>query len=183
MALPMVSGSAMRRGQSGFGYLLVLLLIALLGMGLGAAGTLWSTESQRVKESDLLYVGEQYRKAIRSYYNAPSPDKARHYPKKLEDLLLDTRQPQLTRYLRKLYVDPVSGKNEWGLIVDETSRGISGVYSLAPGTPLKQLGFDAAHKDFENAPNYAAWHFVVTEAAQPAKPAPKTSAEPAPVRK
>ena len=46
----------MRRGQSGFGYLLVLLLIALLGIGLGAAGTLWSTESQRVKESDLLYI-------------------------------------------------------------------------------------------------------------------------------
>jgi len=170
----------MRRDQSGFGFLLVLMLIALLGIGLGAAGTLWSTESQRVKESDLLYVGEQYRKAIRSYYNAPTLDKAKRYPKKLEDLLLDTRQPQLMRYLRKLYVDPMSGKNEWGLIVDEASHGISGVYSLAPGKPLKQLGFDAAHKDFENAPNYAAWRFVVTEAAQPAKILVKPSTPPAP---
>lgn len=160
MAPRLPSGSAPWRGQQGFGYLLVLLLVMLMGIGLGAAGTLWKTESQRVKENELLYVGEAYRQAIQSYYTAPGP--AKQYPKNLEDLLLDSRQTQLTRHLRKLYPDPMTGKAEWGLVRDAESQQISGVYSLAPGKPLKQQGFDARQKDFENAENYAAWRFVAS---------------------
>lgn len=169
MAQHLVSGRANIPRQAGFSYLLVLLLIVLMGIGLGAAGTLWRTESQRLKESELLFIGEQYRKAIRSYYTAPAP--AKQYPKNLEDLLLDSRQTQLTRHLRKLYPDPVTGKKEWGLIMDAESQQISGVYSLAQGKPLKQRGFDSRQKDFENAEGYSDWRFVVTgvEAPPPAR--------------
>lgn len=160
MAPRLPSGNASMRRQQGFGYLLVLLLVVLMGIGLGVAGTLWKTESQRVKENELLFVGEAYRQAIRNYYAAPGPVK--QYPKSLEDLLLDTRQTQLTRYLRKLYPDPITGKAEWGLIRDAESEQISGVYSLAPGEPLKRQGFDSRQKDFENAESYGAWRFVVT---------------------
>lgn len=160
MAPRLPNGSAPKRRQQGFGYLLVLLLVVLMGIGLGAAGSLWKTESQRVKENELLFVGEAYRQAIRSYYTAPGP--AKQYPKRLEDLLLDTRQTQLTRHLRKLYPDPMTGKTEWGLIQDTESQQIRGVYSLAPGKPWKQQGFDARQKGFENAENYTAWQFVVT---------------------
>lgn len=170
MAARSPSGKPLNRSQSGFSYLLVLLLVVLMGIGLGAAGTLWSTESKRIKESDLLYIGEQYRKAISSYYTS-SPDivgETKHYPGKLEDLLLDTRQTnKLTRHLRKLYTDPVAGKNEWGLIRDPVSKEISGVYSLAPGQPLKQQGFNAQQKEFAEAVSYAAWRFEATKVDPP----------------
>lgn len=154
------------RRESGFAYLLVLLFVVLMGLGLGAAGTLWHTESQRLKESQLLYIGDQYRLAISRYYNAPGPIK--QYPKSLEALLLDTRQPTLTRHLRKLYPDPMTHKKEWGLVVDPDTEQIRGVFSLAPGEPLKQHGFALNQREFEEAKTYAAWQFVVT----PPTPAP-----------
>lgn len=165
------------RHQSGFAYLLVLLLVVLMGLGLGAAGTLWQTESQRLKESELLYIGEQYRQAINSYYNAPGPIK--QFPKNLEALLLDTRQPTLTRHLRKLYPDPMTHKKEWGLVVDPDTEQIRGVYSLAPGEPLKQHGFALNQQGFEEAKSYAAWQFVVTPLTpEPTTPKNSTAGDP-----
>lgn len=146
--------------------MLVMLIVVLIGLGLGAAGTLWHTESQRLKENELLFIGEQYRKAIQNYYNAGP---ARQFPKSLNDLLLDARLP-LTRHLRKLYPDPMTGNKEWGLIADPDGHGISGVYSLAPGVPIKQQGFDARQKEFENAQSYSAWRFNVI--VTPTPPAP-----------
>lgn len=171
MAPHSVVGKPCLRHQQGFGYLLVMLIVVLIGLGLGGAGTLWRTESQRLKESQLLFIGEQYRNAIRSYYSAPGP--AKQFPKSLNDLLLDTRQTKLTRHLRKLYPDPVTGKKEWGLIVDADGRGISGVYSLAPGEPLKQRGFALHQREFEEAKTYAAWQFIVTPVTPAPPPPPK----------
>lgn len=175
MAQLLVNGKNLPQRQAGFAYLLVLMLIVVMGLGLGAAGTLWRTESQRVKEQQLLYIGEQYRKAISSYYAAPSPEK--QYPKSLDDLLLDPRQTVTTRHLRKLYADPVTGDKAWGLVVDPDSQQIRGVYSLAPGKPLKQQGFASHQQDFEDAETYATWRFVVTAATVPA-PSPNPAATP-----
>lgn len=177
MAQLLVNGKNLPQQQAGFAYLLVLMLIVLMGLGLGAAGTLWRTESQRIKENQLLYIGEQYRKAINSYNAAPSPEK--QFPKSLDDLLLDPRQTAITRHLRKLYPDPVTGKKEWGLIVDPDTQQIRGVYSLATGKPLKQQGFESHQKDFEHAENYETWRFVATAVAAPTPPAKPTPARPA----
>lgn len=187
MAPHLLSGKPPIRHQSGFSYLLVLLLVVLMGIGLGAAGTLWSTESQRVKENDLLYIGEQYQKAISSYYTSTPniPDatpnasgETKHYPKTLNDLLLDPRHEKLTRHLRKLYADPLTGKNEWGLVRDPVSEEISGVFSLAPGQPIKQQGFGTLQKEFAEAPDYQAWRFVATQTLPPppvASPTPSNT--------
>lgn len=168
MAPRLASGNSPPGYQAGFGYLLVLLMVMLMGIGLGVAGTLWKTESQRIKENELLYIGEQYRKAIQSY--AALPQSPKQYPKKLEDLLLDTRPTEITRHLRKLYRDPLTGNTEWGLVVDADTQRIKGVYSLAPGKPIKERGFSPRQQDFENAENYQAWRFVATEAAPPPSP-------------
>ncbi len=169
----------MIRHQSGFSFLLVLLLIVLMGIGLGVAGTLWHTESQRAKEAELLYIGEQYRKAIRSYVESPAAaGGAKHFPKKLDDLILDTRQNTLVRHLRRLYPDPLTGKNDWGLIMDESNQQISGVYSKAPGEPRKQQGFGIEQKNFAAPTTYADWRFEVVKAkaAPTAPPSPATQA-------
>lgn len=168
MAAPMPTG---KPAQSGFTYLLVLMLIALIGMGLAAAGTLWRTESQRDREADLLFIGDQYRQAIRSYYEL-DPAQPR-LPQSLDDLLEDNRRPNIVRHLRRAYRDPLTG-GEFALIREPDTKGIIGVYSPAPGQPFKTAGFSVKDEAFKDAKSYAGWRFVFSPssatAAGPASP-------------
>ena len=90
----------------GFTYLTVLFIVAVLMGGLALVGEVWETWAKREKEADLLFVGNQYRKAIQRYVLSGKAQ----YPRTLDDLLLDPRQPSKQRYLRKLYPDPMTGK-------------------------------------------------------------------------
>lgn len=150
-----------RPAQSGFTYLFVLMLIALIGMGLAAAGTLWSTEAKRAREADLLFIGNQYRQAIRSYYEL-DPGQPR-YPQSVDDLLEDNRRPDIVRHLRRAYRDPING-GKLALILAPDKKGIVGVYSSAPGKPFKISGFLPENKTFSGATRYAEWRFVFTPA-------------------
>ena len=153
--------------------LLALLLgLALMGIALLAAVETWSTARQREAEAELLYIGDQYRKAIERYYLSGP----RQYPRTLADLLMDPRQPGTARYLRKLYPDPVSGKDEWGL-VPAPDGGIAGVYSVSENAPLKSAGFAVRDNGFEGKSKYSEWKFVYVpqQEAQPVT-APKPPA-------
>jgi type II secretory pathway pseudopilin PulG len=156
--------------QAGFTYLAALLLVAIMGAVLGATATVWHTMNRRDKEQDLLFIGHEFRKAIRLYYDR-SPGGARQYPKTLEDLLLDKRQTGVVRYLRRVYADPLTGKKEWG-IVKGPGDTIMGVYSLAEGAPIKTGGFDESDKEFEGKSSYAEWQFVHQAAQSTAAPRP-----------
>lgn len=154
-----------KRAQSGFSYLFVLMLIALTGMGLAAAGTLWSTDAQRAREADLLFVGGQYREAIRAYYER-DPAQPR-LPQSIDDLIEDTRYPTIVRHLRRAYRDPLTG-NELALIRAPDTQGIVGVHSEATGQPLKVAGFLLEDSAFAGAARYADWRFVFHVPTQPA---------------
>jgi len=145
----------------------MLFLVAVLGVGLAALGTALETAARREKESQLLFVGDQYRRAIQSYHQA-TPGGAKAYPARLEDLLLDRRFPQTVRHLRRLYADPLTGQAEWGLVKE--GEGIKGIYSLSPDRPLKQASFAADNKDFEGKSRYSDWVFSATIATSLAKP-------------
>ena len=69
----------------------------------------------------------------------------------------------LKRHLRKIHVDPMTGRQEWGLYVDPTGA-IIGFYSLAAGVPLKRTGFELTQAHFENAATYASWVFGLPNA-------------------
>ena len=169
----MPSGNA---AQSGFTYLYVLLLIALIGMGLAAAGTLWRTDAQRAREAELLFVGGQYRQAIRSYYEL-DPAQPR-LPQSIDALLEDNRRPKAVRHLRRAYRDPLTG-GDLTLIRAPDGKGIVGVMSPAPGHPFKRAGFLPEDEAFADAASYADWRFVFTpaapetRAAQPSQRAPQ----------
>lgn len=143
--------------QRGFTYLGLMFLIAAIGIGLAAAGTVWQTEVRREREKELLFVGNQYAMAIGSYYES-TPGGPKQYPVSLEDLLQDNRFPVIRRHLRKLYYDPVTGDEEWGLAKQQGR--ITGVYSLARQQPLKTAGFPPQWEAFANAENYAGWQFI-----------------------
>jgi type II secretory pathway pseudopilin PulG len=150
------------RRQFGFTYLTVLFIVAILMTGLALAGEVWETAARREKETELLFVGNQYRHAIALYYER-TPGGVKSYPRSLEDLLKDPRQPSTQRYLRQLYPDPFGGK-EWG-IVKAPDGGVAGVYSLSEEKPLKTGNFRLRDAGFEAAKSYADWKFVYSPAA------------------
>jgi type II secretory pathway pseudopilin PulG len=155
--------------QSGFTCIGILIIVAVMGAGLAATGTLFSHASQREKERELLFAGNQFRQAIASYYRR-SPGAA-SYPKKLEDLIEDKRFPMPQRHLRKLYPDPVTGQAEWGLVEAPGGAGIMGVYSRSEEAPIKSGNFGAQDAAFEGAARYADWQFVFAPAGNSAKAA------------
>lgn len=86
---------------------------------MAGAGQVWQVKAQREKEAELLYVGEQFRKAIMSYYNTGT----KQFPETLEELLEDKRTPAIKRHLRKIYTDPVTNTTEWGIIEESPPGG------------------------------------------------------------
>lgn len=108
----------MARAENGFVYLWALFAVALAGIVMAGTGQVWQVKAQREKEAQLLYVGEEFRKAIMSYYNTGT----RQFPESLEDLLQDKRSPNIKRHLRRIYLDPVTNTAEWG-IIEESSPG------------------------------------------------------------
>jgi len=151
------------KGERGFTYLGLLLIVAVMGAGLAAYGELWSHANQREKEKQLLFVGHQIRDAIASYYNK-SPG-AKVYPKKLADLVEDKRFPVPMHHLRRVYADPVTGSTEWKLVAAPGDAGIMGVASTSEEAPVKTGNFAVKDQDFENADQYAKWAFVYKDPA------------------
>lgn len=104
------------RRARGFTSIGVLVLVVMMGVALAAAGEVWHTAMQPEKEQELLFVGNQFRLAIDQYAAQPA-GLGRRYPQSLEALQQDPRQPGVRRYLRKIDLDPMTGKAEWGLII------------------------------------------------------------------
>lgn len=145
------------------GFALVALLIAIAVIGLATAGTasVMSFERQRAAEDELLYVGEQYRRALQAYVKSTPMGQSR-YPLQLSDLLKDPRYPGARRYLRSAYPDPVTRRNDWVLIPAPTG-GIMGIHSASERAPIKTQGFDLQHQDFGQKTSYAKWTFCFPE--------------------
>jgi type II secretory pathway pseudopilin PulG len=145
-------------GAGGFTYVGLMIVIAIMGVVMAATGEVWLTAQQREKERELLFVGDQFRQAIDGYYEH-TPGQALRYPMKLEDLLKDPRHPSTQRYLRRIYRDPVTGGEEWGLVKGPEGE-ILGVHSLSDAPPLKQGNFNLAERGFEGKTKYADWVFM-----------------------
>ena len=103
--------SNMPRLENGFVYLWALFAVVLAGIVMAGTGQMWQTKSQRDKEAELMFIGEEFRKAIMSYHNS-----AKQYPDSLEDLLKDERSPNIKRHIRKIYLDPITNTAEWGIV-------------------------------------------------------------------
>ena len=182
--------------QRGFSYFWLLFLVAFLGIGLALTSEMLTTAQQRDKERELLAIGHQFRQAIGSYYEVQqgnsqisatqnssttatatvsSLSKLRQYPTSLEDLLQDQRSQTTKRHLRKIFVDPMTGKAEWGLYMQ--GGKIVGIFSLSERQPIKMDGFEANDASFRQKTKYAEWIFaypsdavVMTNDNQTARP-------------
>lgn len=185
------TGNRMRRTPArGFTYLGLLILLAILGL-VAAAGLKYGTLLQRAAaEEELLEIGAQFSEALRSYA-AATPQGQPQQPPSLKELLKDPRYPNPRRHLRKIFVDPVTGKAEWGLVYLGDKVGVIGVYSLSTARPLKIANFDIRFQNMENRERHSDWKFlmaggdgvppaVLTPANSPVAPGPSLFNNPAP---
>lgn len=160
-----------RNREHGFTYLALLFAVALSGIALSAVGVMWSSERQREREQELLFVGDQFRTAIASY-SLLSPGLVKRYPATLDDMLKDNRFLGVKRHLRQIYVDPMTDGQEWGLIM-APEGGIMGVFSTSTKAPIKQSKFRDRYAGFEQQPTYAGWRFVFRPETTPQIPSNK----------
>lgn len=154
---------AIRSRRASRGAVLLMVLVFVLGTTL-VAGSLvqsYQNETRREREEQLLFVGDQYRRAIASYANTVAPGGARSLPQSLDDLVEDNRFPTPRRHLRRLYPDPMTGQADWVLL--RSGPGIFGIHSRSDQEPLKQVGFPERYQVFERKPRYTDWVFAATQ--------------------
>ncbi|WP_255989768.1 type II secretion system protein [Chitinolyticbacter albus] len=149
--------STSRRVQQGFAYAWVLMMVLVMGIYLAKLGEVWQTRIQRTKEEELLIVGDEIRRAIKAYSEINAGG-GPQYPKTLDDLVQDPRAPFARHFLRKPYMDPVTGE-DWAYI-GAPGGGFMGVYSKSLQKPLKQTGFASIYATFADKPNYQEWKFA-----------------------
>lgn len=152
--------------ERGFTYIALLIFIAIMGVGLAATGEVWHMTMKRDKEEELLFVGNQFRNAFTMYYYR-TPGQMGRYPMSLEELLKDPRYPATKRYLRKIYLDPITNSTNWELIKGPNGE-ILGVHSASEDEPIKKSNFRLADQDFEGKTKYSDWVFMIAARYIPA---------------
>lgn len=156
-----------RESERGYTYLLVLFAVAALGLFAAQAGVVWQQVAQREREAELLAIGVEFARALEGYRKA-SPDG--RLPERLEDLVADRRGLVTVRHLRRVYRDPFTGTAQWGL--ERAAGQIVGIYSLAPGVPLRQTDFPQELPGVAGeAESYASWVFRPLDQGAPAEAA------------
>jgi type II secretory pathway pseudopilin PulG len=144
-----------RRPEDGFGMLWALVSVALIGIYLMKVGEVWSTQTQRTKEDELVRRGDAIRAAIEAYVKA---DKSAAFPKEFSDLLRDSRTSFVQRYLRQPYDDPMTN-GPWQIIRGPGGE-LYGVYSASADAPLKKDGFSDSDASFATQTSYSEWKFT-----------------------
>jgi type II secretory pathway pseudopilin PulG len=147
--------ASLRRQETGFSYLMVMIAITLMGLAMTMAARQWKTMVQRELETDLLAKGMEIQTALALYSASAKAGRVlpgEVYPQTLAEL---TRPPK--PFLRKVYLDPV-GRGEWELLRAPTG-GIMGVRSKSRHKPIKQGNFQLAVRHFEGKPTHYDWVF------------------------
>lgn len=152
------------RNPHGFTYIALLTAVVIMGILLASTGKYWSSVAAREKEEELLFRGDQYRRAIERYVMA-IPGRSQ-YPQSIDELLKDNRTAAGKRHLRQKYKDPITGE-DFEVIRDLTKGNrIIGVYSSSGKIPFKQAGFPGELRDFDGKRSYSDWKFIYTAPPQ-----------------
>lgn len=124
--------AAARQGESGFMLVFVILLVSLILIVLAVSAPIMARQLRRDKELETQHRAEQYVRAIRLYYR-----KFKTYPPSIEAL----EKTNDIRFLRKQYIDPLTGKSDWRLIhVGENQTTVKGFF----GKPLSGINATGA---------------------------------------
>ncbi|HMB53772.1 MAG TPA: type II secretion system protein, partial [Thermoanaerobaculia bacterium] len=162
-----------RRGEEGYNLVLLMVIVTALNVLVAAALPSWSAFEQREAEEELIFRGLQYAEAIRVF-------QARfgRLPVRLEELI--EVEP---RSIRQLWVDPITGEQNWGLLfgdpsnpgncapnpADQVDTGLSSGFNNGRGETVTQGPICGVYsradgdaiKTFMGATSYEEWHFTL----------------------
>jgi type II secretory pathway pseudopilin PulG len=93
--------------EAGFLLIGILFVMALMIIALSATAPRIATQIQRDREEELVRRGKQYERAMQLYYR-----RFGRFPTSIDQL----ENTNNIRFLRRKYVDPITGKDEWRLI-------------------------------------------------------------------
>ena len=116
-----------RRAQAGYTLVMLMVLVTVLNVLVAAALPAWTAMQQRDKEEELIFRGLQYAEAIRVFQS-----RFGRLPVRLKELI--EVEP---RSIRQLWKDPLTGKNDWGLVFASAGGG-----APQPGSPASGAGED-----------------------------------------
>jgi len=119
-----------RPSEEGFILVSVMFLVALVIISLAVAMPKIIADIQRDRELETYRRGMQFRRAIQLYYR-----KFQRYPPNI-DALVKTNN---IRFLRKRYVDPITGKDDWKPIMFGQNKAPLAMGFF--GQPLGGAGF------------------------------------------
>jgi hypothetical protein len=128
MAIPVKA----KQGERGFALLFVFALAAMAALMLYNELPRAVFESQRAKEDLLVSRGQEYQRGIQLFYR-----KYRKYPATMEDL----EKTSGIRFLRRRYVDPFSGKDDWRLVHVGANGQFTDSKVIKPQQPAQGTGF------------------------------------------
>jgi len=157
--------------MGGFTCLGLIVTVAIIGLVGAATLKVDALLRRAAAEAELLEIGAAFSAALRSYADATPRGQPPLPPPSLQYLLRDPRYPGARRHLRKIFVDPMTGKAEWGIvyagspnggILSGGGRGVLAVYSLAQARPLKRANFDARFQNLDNKEHVSDWKFAAT---------------------
>jgi type II secretory pathway pseudopilin PulG len=159
----MPTGSCVRyhRRAAGFTYVSLVILVAILGLVAATSVKLGGMLQRSRAELALLDIGAEFSNALQSYADATPAGKPTQ-PPSLKDLLKDPRFPTVRRHLRKIYIDPVTGKAEWGIVYLANQVGVVAIYSLSQDKPVKIGNFPVRFQAFDSKAHISDWKFTVT---------------------
>ena len=98
--------------ESGFAMLLVFLMAACVAIMLYMELPRVAFEAERQREVLLVDRGNQFKRAIQVFVTDKVNNPSHRYPASLDELENFNNH----RYLRRRYVDPMTGKDEWRLV-------------------------------------------------------------------
>jgi hypothetical protein len=161
------AGHGQERGAT---YLLLLFMLAIMAAGMAAMGTQWAVAAQRERETELLFRGAEFSRALASWRDA-TPAGQPTSPLLLEELLEDQRGTTARHHLRRLYADPYTGAADWELLRGADGR-IVAVASRARLPALRRVHKPLRAGADPEKPSLGDWIFEATP--RPADPG-KTS--------
>jgi type II secretory pathway pseudopilin PulG len=166
-----------KSGEAGYTLVIFVMVIAIMAIMLAAAVQIVSFQAQREKEAELIFRGQQYVEGIRLFRA-----KFGRYPMRMKELW--EADPKV---LRKKWIDPITGSEEWGLVFqgqegrELTVPGGGGARPTPTRTPVFErqreaggekvgpiigvhsLSTDTSIKVYEGRTQYDMWKFVLRE--------------------